>query len=326
MVIDARASPRCCRASSSSPRGTRARGAQRAVRRRLPQALQPRAGHPVAPFRGARHRGARPAHPAARRGAQLQAGDAGSCLPRLHHAQPPGAVRRPRHGRRPARPVRTARPARRHARSRRCPPSRRGSRRLSARSATWPTTSRQRPASISFAIRTTTSSTSARPGNLRARVRTYFTESETRTRMGEMVVLAQRVEGSRLRHRAGGTGARGPAHRPAPAAVQPPLEVPATRTPGSSSPASPGRDCPWSSASSTTTPTTSARSAAGVRRRCDGRPARHVPHPPVHAQAGQEVSRAAPVPSPRSATACHPATARSSQRRTTSKCSACSAP
>ena len=30
---------------------------------------------------------------------------------------------------------------------------------------------------------------------LRARVRSYFTESETRTRMGEMVMLAQRVEG-----------------------------------------------------------------------------------------------------------------------------------
>jgi DNA polymerase-3 subunit epsilon len=31
--------------------------------------------------------------------------------------------------------------------------------------------------------------------NLRKRVHTYFTESETRTRMGEMVMLAQRVEG-----------------------------------------------------------------------------------------------------------------------------------
>ncbi len=51
----------------------RARRAQRAVRRRLPQALQPRARHPVAGLRDARHRDPRPPRAVPRGGAQLQA-------------------------------------------------------------------------------------------------------------------------------------------------------------------------------------------------------------------------------------------------------------
>ena len=83
---------------------------------------------------------------------------------RHHHPEPPGAVRRPRHRRRPARPVRATRPARRHASEEvasytsRVTPAQRKKR-------TSPTTSRQSPASICSAGRTTTSSTSARPRN-----------------------------------------------------------------------------------------------------------------------------------------------------------------
>ena len=62
--------------------------------------------------------------------------------------------------------------------------------------------------------------------DLRNRVRTYFTASETRSRMGEMVGLAESVEGIVCATAARGRGARAAADRRAQAALQPPFEVP----------------------------------------------------------------------------------------------------
>ena len=62
--------------------------------------------------------------------------------------------------------------------------------------------------------------------DLRTRVRTYFTASETRSRMGEMVGLATSVTGIDVQHGAGGRGPRAAADRPAQAALQPALPVP----------------------------------------------------------------------------------------------------
>ncbi len=62
--------------------------------------------------------------------------------------------------------------------------------------------------------------------NLRARTRSYFTKAETRTRMGQMVMLAHRIEGIVCATAARGAGTRAAADRPAPSAVQPPLQVP----------------------------------------------------------------------------------------------------
>ena len=62
--------------------------------------------------------------------------------------------------------------------------------------------------------------------DLRSRVRSYFTASETRSRMGEMVRLAASVDRHRVRDPARGRGARAAADRRAQAALQPPLAVP----------------------------------------------------------------------------------------------------
>ncbi len=65
--------------------------------------------------------------------------------------------------------------------------------------------------------------------DLRTRVRTYFTASETRSRMGEMVGLATTVQGHRVRDPAGGRGPRAAADRGAQAPLQPPLPPPRAR-------------------------------------------------------------------------------------------------
>ena len=74
---------------------------------------------------GDRHRGAGPADPAARRGAELPAGHAGPPLPGGGHPQPPSPDRRPGDRRRAARPDRAGRqPRRAHPRgSRRVQPT-----------------------------------------------------------------------------------------------------------------------------------------------------------------------------------------------------------
>ena len=134
--------------------------AQRALRRRVPQALRASAGPAVAALRGARHgqAGAAGDHP--RRRAQLQALLAGPGFQLRHHPQPPGPRRRPGHGRRAARPDGAPRRARSaHAEelqtfsSRVSPPS--------ARSATSPRRFRTPRASTSSATTAPASSTSA---------------------------------------------------------------------------------------------------------------------------------------------------------------------
>ncbi len=62
--------------------------------------------------------------------------------------------------------------------------------------------------------------------DLRTRVRSYFTASETRSRMGEMVGIATAVDGIECATAARGRGPRAAADRRAQAALQPPLPVP----------------------------------------------------------------------------------------------------
>ena len=62
--------------------------------------------------------------------------------------------------------------------------------------------------------------------DLRTRVRSYFTASETRSRMGEMVGPGLVGDRHRVRDPARGRGARAPADRRAQAALQPPVAVP----------------------------------------------------------------------------------------------------
>jgi len=69
------------------------------------------------------------------------------------------------------------------------------------------------------------SSTSASPRNLRARVRSYFTASETRTRMGEDGPVGRARAFGRLPHRARGRGPRAATDRRAQAALQPSLPL-----------------------------------------------------------------------------------------------------
>ena len=175
--------------------GHRAGRPQRAVRRRLPPALQRAAGPGLADVRGRRHRqaGAPGDHP--RRRAQLQALLAGPGLPLDDDAQPPGAVRRPGHRRRAARADGAARqPRRAHPRGAadvlvagldrpapQAPPGRGPAAR--ARASTSSATTRGRVLYVGTSR------------DLRTRVRTYFTASETRSRMGEMVGLATSVTG-----------------------------------------------------------------------------------------------------------------------------------
>ena len=154
-----------------------------------------RAGPAVAQVRRARHRQARPPRDHPRRRAQLQAVVAGDALQRLHHAQPPGAVRRTRHRRRAARADGAARRARACTRSR-------SSQTFSSRVSTAQRRKRHLAEGLPHApgvylfrddrSRVLYVGTSR---DLRTRVRTYFTASETRTRMGEMVGLAASVTG-----------------------------------------------------------------------------------------------------------------------------------
>ena len=70
-------------------------------------------GYPYPALAGDRHRGAGPADPAARRGAELPAGDPGPALPGRGDAEPPGPDRRAGHRRRAARADRAGRQPRR---------------------------------------------------------------------------------------------------------------------------------------------------------------------------------------------------------------------
>ena len=123
-------------------------------------------GYAVPALAGGRHRGAGPADPAARRGAELPAGHPGPALPGGRHPEPPGPDRRPGHRRRAARPDRAGRQPRRahHRGSRRS--SAAGCRRSAGPSAPGPPTCRTGPGSTCSSpstINNATCSTSASP-------------------------------------------------------------------------------------------------------------------------------------------------------------------
>ena len=127
-----------------------------------------------------------------RRGAATTSSPRWRRVPGDDHARPPRAARRPGDGRRPARAARPARqPRGPHAGGAR-QLHLAGQRRRSAASATWPTACRTRRASTCSRTATARCSTSARRVNIRTRVRSYFTASEKRTRMTEMVGSAER--------------------------------------------------------------------------------------------------------------------------------------
>ena len=101
-----------------------------------------------------------------------------------------------------------------------------GQHRRSAASATSPRASPTPPASTSSATTARRVLYVGTSRDLRTRVRSYFTASETRSRMGEMVGLADVGHRHRVRHAARGRGARAAADRRAQAALQPALPVP----------------------------------------------------------------------------------------------------
>ena len=96
--------------------------------------------------------------------------------------------------------------------------------------------------------------------DLRTRVRSYFTASETRSRIGEMVGLAESVDRHRVRDPARGRGPRAAADRRAQAALQPPVAVPREGPLPQAHPRAVAAAVAGAAGRSTTTPTTSARS------------------------------------------------------------------
>ena len=257
-----RSSRRSRRSSSSRPAACWSRTTRRSTSGSC--ATSPSAqGRAVAEVRGARHRPAGPpgAHP--RRGAQLQAVLAGRGVQLHDHAEPPRARRRPGHRRRAARPDRAARrPRRAHPRGA-ADVHLAGQPGRSAASATSPSTSRTRLASTSSATTAHRVLYVGKCKDLRTRVRTYFTASETRRRMGEMVGLAASVTPIECATAARGRGPRAAADRRAQAALQPPVPVPG-EGPLLKLTSSRSRGCRWCARCATTAPTTSARSARGA--------------------------------------------------------------
>ena len=137
-----------------------------------------------------------------------------------HHSQPPGAVRRPRHGRRAARPDGAARrPGRAHARGA-------ADLQLAGEPRRPPQAApRRAPAALPRRLpvprRAGASALRRHRRDLRTRVRSYFTASETRSRMGEMVEPRGHGHRHRVRHPARGARARAAPDRRAQAALQP---------------------------------------------------------------------------------------------------------
>ena len=154
---------------------------------------------------------------------------------RHHDARPPGAARRAGHRRRAARPASsgsaTLGVALPRGAARPSPPgSRRAQRRKRHLAEALPDRARRLP--VRGRARAGCS-TSARPRDLRTRVRTYFTATETRTRMAEMV-RPRRVASRPIvcATTARGRGPRAAADRRAQAALQPPLALPRARAVG----------------------------------------------------------------------------------------------
>ena len=159
--------------------------------------------------------------------------------------------------------------------------------------------------------------------DLRTRVRTYFTASETRSRMGEMVDLAATRHRDRVRDPARGGGARAAADRRAQAEVQPPLALPregALR-----------QAHPRAVAAALAGPPGARRRrrlprpvlVAQGRREVPGRAARDVPGPAVLRPAAQGARPRPPACWPRWAGASPPATAASTPTTTPRWCGSC---
>ena len=190
----------------------------------------PRCGQPWPALAVRRHRRGSPAGSLTRDEApNCKLGTLARTVPGHHDAQPPGARRRAGHRRRLHGLIeRVGAAGRAHLRGaadlhlprpdRPAPqaPPRRGP---AARARRLRVPGRRGPAC----------STSASPCDLRARVRTYFTGSETRSRMGEMVGLAESVDHDPVRHGAGGRGPRAAADRRAQAPLQPAVALPRAR-------------------------------------------------------------------------------------------------
>ena len=143
--------------------------------------------------------------------------------------------------------------------------------------------------------------------DLRTRVRSYFTASETRSRMGEMVGLADVRHRHRVRDPARGRGARAAPDRRAQAALQPALPVPREGPLPQADPRALAAAVAGAPRASTTTPTTSARSRQQAHRReVPGRAARDLPGPPVHRPARPAAVACRRACSPRWAAASSP--------------------
>ena len=240
-------------------RRRRPRGPQRAVRRGLPARRRGPVRAPVAVARRPRHRAPGPSGAEPRRGARLQAQHARPALPGHHRAQPPGAVRRPRHRRRAARAHRAGRHRGRpvlrgaghlllarldrpapQAASRRGSPPRPGGLRLPGRSG---------PPALHRQVHGP-----AGPGpHLLHRQR----DTQPHGRDGR----PRRVGPPHpVRDGARGRGPRAADDRRAQAALQPPVALPRARRSGSSSPSRRSRDCRSCARSATTARPTSDRS------------------------------------------------------------------
>ncbi len=210
--------------------------------------------------RGARHRQDRPAGGHPRRDPQLQAVQPRPAL-RLRPRRPTTALWPT-----PGRPstcctaCSSGWAAWACTRWRSCRRSAPRSARPSAASDTWPSPCPTPPASTSSATTARRVLYIGTSRDLRTRVRTYFTASETRSRMGEMVALATSVDRHRVRHPAGGRGPRAPPDRRAQAPLQPAVPLPGEGALPQAHPSSPGRGSPWCARCSTTRPTTSDRS------------------------------------------------------------------
>ena len=242
--------------------GLRARRPQRAVRRRVPAGTSPSS-------RAGRGRGSRcstpPSSPAGWSPATRRP-TASSARWRVlfgvdHHAQPPGAVRRPGHRRRAARADGAARQPRACTPSRSCRRSAPGSPPPSAASGTSPSSLPHAPGVYLFQRR-------PRPGALRRHSpRTCApgcapTSPPPRPAPGWARWSASPTQraGHRVRDPARGRGPRAPADRRAQAALQPPLPVPRAGALGQADRRAVAAAVAGARRSSTTTPTTSGRS------------------------------------------------------------------
>ena len=227
MVADAPPIESALPRSWSSPRGMRPGRPQRAVRRRLPPALR-RASRacPWPKFE------VLDTAKLARR--VITRDDAPNCklsslathLPLHDDAQPPRPLRRPGHRRRPARPDRAARrPGRPHPRGA-ADLQRQGVSTAQRRKRHLAEGLPHAPGVYLFRDDRARVLYVGTSRDLRTRVRSYFTASETRSRMGEMVGLADSVTGIECATAARGRGARAAPDRRAQASLQPPLALP----------------------------------------------------------------------------------------------------